>query len=340
MAHVVVDTLYKFVKQVGDTYYEGITKDPEFTARLETAVRIAGYIIPGRFGASHATTELVYACTNLFTYFNDYLMCRSVGASLGGAKRSPLHQCLLYILGAVECFEVSMEMMAQQNFSEVFKWATVIVVSLLKSTMRCYMLLALRAGMSVSPPVPFLNRAQLYGNHGNGQQQSAQAWQGPRSGRVVRSINSDMSVPYNQLLLSDGDAASGVAKPTKLSTQQIISECLHCCRPLIHLFSMFVFGQKSWKPWLISMVIDIINLQSFQRVTKLTSSEKSEVLRRRLLLLLYLLRSPFYDNVTKEKLLGVLKSVLSRIPFINMLSDLLLGYIPVWQDTYFYCWMS
>ena len=44
----------------------------------------------------------------------------------------------------------------------------------------------------------------------------------------------DMSVPYNQLLLSDGDAASGVAKPTKLSTQQIISECLHCCRPLIH----------------------------------------------------------------------------------------------------------
>ena len=55
------------------------------------------------------------------------------------------------------------------------------------------MLLALRAGMSISPPVPFLNRAQLYGNHGNGQQQSAQAWQGPRSGRVVRSINSGMS---------------------------------------------------------------------------------------------------------------------------------------------------
>ena len=48
MAHVVVDALYKFAKQVGDTYYEGITKDPEFTARLETAVRVAGYIIPGQ----------------------------------------------------------------------------------------------------------------------------------------------------------------------------------------------------------------------------------------------------------------------------------------------------
>jgi len=55
------------------------------------------------------------------------------------------------------------------------------------------MLLTLRAGMSVSPPVPFLNRAQLYGNRGNGQQQSAQAWQGSRTGRVFRSINSGTS---------------------------------------------------------------------------------------------------------------------------------------------------
>ena len=42
-----------------------------------------------------------------------------------------------------------------------------------------------------------------------------------------------MSVPYNQLLLSDGEAG-GVAKPTKLSRQQLITELLHCCRPLIH----------------------------------------------------------------------------------------------------------
>ena len=29
---------------------------------------------------------LVYSFTNVFTYFNDYLMCRSVGASVGGLK--------------------------------------------------------------------------------------------------------------------------------------------------------------------------------------------------------------------------------------------------------------
>ena len=79
---------------------------------------------------------------------------------------------------------------------------------------------------------------------------------------------------------------------------------------------MVIFGQKSWKPWLISLAIDIFkydvtmdtscikcchgcSLQSFRHVNKLTKLERSEVLRRRLTLLLYLLRSPFYDAVTK-----------------------------------------
>lgn len=43
----------------------------------------------------------------------------------------------------------------------------------------------------------------------------------------------DMSVPYNHLLLSDGEAGT-VAKPTKLTTQQLITEILHCYRPLLH----------------------------------------------------------------------------------------------------------
>ena len=61
-----------------------------------------------------------------------------------------------------------------------------------RTTIRCYMLLALNAGMSLSPPVPFLNRAQLFGS--NAQPQSAQAWQGQRSGKIFRSVHSGRSV--------------------------------------------------------------------------------------------------------------------------------------------------
>ena len=47
MAHVLMDLLVKWAHQAGDSYYKAVTKDPEFTARLETAVRVAAYIIPG-----------------------------------------------------------------------------------------------------------------------------------------------------------------------------------------------------------------------------------------------------------------------------------------------------
>lgn len=52
------------------------------------------------------------------------------------------------------------------------------------------MLLALKAGMNVSPPVPFLNRAQLFSSNAQQQSQSTQAWQGQRSGRIFRSVHS------------------------------------------------------------------------------------------------------------------------------------------------------
>ena len=56
------------------------------------------------------------------------------------------------------------------------------------------MLMGLNAGMSLSPPVPFLNRAQLFGSAAQQPNQSAQAWQGQRSGKIFRSIHSGMSL--------------------------------------------------------------------------------------------------------------------------------------------------
>jgi len=48
MAHVLMDWVLKCAQQAGEAYYSLVTKDPEFTARVETAVRIAAYIIPGK----------------------------------------------------------------------------------------------------------------------------------------------------------------------------------------------------------------------------------------------------------------------------------------------------
>jgi peroxin-16 len=63
---------------------------------------------------------------------------------------------------------------------------------------------------------------------------------------------------------------------------------------------MFVFQQKSWKPWLVSLLMDIASLHLHGGLRQFTSPRgKSEVVRRRLVLLLYLLRSPFYEKYSE-----------------------------------------
>ena len=49
VAQVFLDRVVKCAQQAGESYYGAVTKDPEFTARLETAVRVAAYIIPGKY---------------------------------------------------------------------------------------------------------------------------------------------------------------------------------------------------------------------------------------------------------------------------------------------------
>lgn len=104
--------------------------------------------------------------------------------------------------------------------------------------------------------------------------------------------------------------------------------------------SMFGFSQFSWKPWLLSLTMDLVSLQLHGGLLRWRSKEKSEIVRRRVSLLLYLLRAPFYDSYTKGILVRFLAFLSATIPFVKMVVDPVLAYIPVWQKTYCYNWSS
>ena len=76
---------------------------------------------------------------------------------------------------------------------------------------------------------------------------------------------------------------------------------LHILQPLAHLSSLAVFGQNSWKPLILSLVLDCSSLSLHGPLDSLTDRERREVVRRRLALLSYLLRSPLYDRRSKVR---------------------------------------
>ena len=70
-----------------------------------------------------------------------------------------------------------------------------------------------------------------------------------------------------------------------------------------------------------------------------SKQERQEIWRRRLSFLMYLLRSPFYDRVTKWCIVFAFTSAQNmNIPFSSIAFEALMAYIPHYRRLYYYLW--
>ena len=68
--------LYKGVVELVQRYEELIVSDPELAGRLESGLRLASYLVPGRLGGSWEVTEAAYCVANLYCLLNDYIVTK------------------------------------------------------------------------------------------------------------------------------------------------------------------------------------------------------------------------------------------------------------------------
>ena len=69
-----------------------------------------------------------------------------------------------------------------------------------------------------------------------------------------------------------------------------MGEVLYLSQPLVHLAVLGIYGQRSWSPFLTSLAMDTSSLVLHGALDGLTQEERSELVRRRLALLAYILR--------------------------------------------------
>ena len=72
----------------------------------------------------------------------------------------------------------------------------------------------------------------------------------------------------------------------------------------------------------------------------LSPSDRRELARRRMSLLRYLLRSPFYDAVTKRILAAAVDFAERNVPLGGTVANLALGYLPHYRQIYSYLWSN
>uniref|UniRef100_A0A8D9ERJ2 Peroxisomal membrane protein PEX16 n=1 Tax=Cacopsylla melanoneura TaxID=428564 RepID=A0A8D9ERJ2_9HEMI len=328
-----------FLPELYSKYKEWISKNPEGATTMESTLKWVSWYLTGRLSSSNANllAELVFTLSKLLVLFNDHVIYNSLVLN-NDASSNKNHKFKVW-LTVLEYSEVFIELAIYKLYGDFGKWIAILAIQIVKTVARISLLYS-KDKLLIEPlPIPVLDRDNLSSVHecsnGSSSRSSPSGIVLP-SGRVVRSVKNSPNVSQRDWKPLDKII------PMKETTQQKLfyTELLYILKPLIHLGSSYKYGLNTWRPYLTSLAIDVTCTSVlYQERTFLHKPDKVESTRRMIQLLLYLLRSPFYERHSRLRLERLLLS-LCDYRLLKLVCNPLREYIPYWQSTYFYLWSS
>ncbi|XP_062535303.1 peroxisomal membrane protein PEX16 [Armigeres subalbatus] len=320
-------------------YVKWVSGNPSALGDVEMAVKWLSYFVAGKINNSPAVSELVYSLSNLLVFFNDRIIEKANGCTIQ-TDSSSLARQIKNILTMLEYCEVFIELSAHKLWGSRGRWFVIVVVQSVKCIGRLILTMFCQNNNIVkNPPIPVLDRSNLTETNRPDStfQEQSDTVVLKRSGRVLRKV--------------EGAPPIATRNFKKLKHGPVViqyggrfirtAELMYIFKPLVHLACIRLYGMKSWKSYLVPMAIDAASLRIYYKHrSDLSRDQKQELSRRCVSMLLYLMRSPFYDRYSKQRIASLLTGIGSKVPFTGAITSMILSYIPHWQETYFYMWST
>nr|XP_033337449.1 peroxisomal membrane protein PEX16 isoform X1 [Megalopta genalis] len=360
---MVFDKINSSILKVIEPYRKWVIENPKLLADLEETIQCLSYFtagslknvssltkynvyvsiystnssFPGRFNNSTLMSELIYSLSNLIVLFNDLLMCSGRHLHL---KFPQFRSKIKIWLTIVEYTETLFEISVKKQWGHTGKWFIIIVIQIFKAVLRLLLVHVYKERVVKSPPLKPLNRNQLDDSE---VEKIKEGFTLKRSGTFVRSIRGTNSMHTRTWEPLSPSIYDNLNSSPKLERNIAFAESLYIMKPLLHLGCISITGEKQWPPWLLSLAIDLLSLQIFNKAIKaaiFNKEDERELHRRILAVLLYILRSPFYDKCSKLRIYAFLTALSKNVPFARFIAEPIKRYLPHWQSTYFYVWSS
>lgn len=334
------------------SYESWVERNQAWVLPLVDTSRSLTMFLPGRLNANEVRTEATYTLFNLITLYHNRILDRSPSASIQGfyscqlkcANETSGTKRAKTILSVFHYTEVCLEMMITQLAharlkstaqAQRVKWIGVLAIEVIKSLCKLFLLIKNKGRMLLMPSNEELERLTLT----------------IKGEKYIKELNeSEHKHPYRDILemyAQHGRAGHphGIFSPPPEhprdrssycpSKTAILAELLYIFRPCLYVAGVMLNGLTSWRPYFLSLFVDILARILVGRSSALSPCQSQEVVRRLMGYGYYLVRDPFFSRFTKLPL-TVLVEGIKKLPLIGpilgMISELLISL----QQHYFY----
>jgi len=321
------------VSKLKEPYKRWVLSNIETLSVLENLLRTCLFLMPGRFRDSEVTLEFFYSMVGLFSLNHDIIVLEYLEKERGNLLLSRLELPSKSNLNTMKWLsffrnmELFFEMLSRQILGNKSKWKVIFLIEIVKAFLKLQLLWDNGGRMLLHQTVPQYRDHPILKSYLTQKETRNQK----RSSRQSRKVSSAKWEQFKQVVQQDEKIQTG--------ERHILAELLHIFRPIVYLLLMFRWGPKSWKPFIVSFLMDFQSLRHYNaRIERMNESEHQEGSRRKMLLFLYLVRSPLFDFLSKHR--PGLKSITDRmknmIPVVGSFFSLLYDNIVVYRQHYFY----